>query len=51
MEIFDALLALCAGNSSLTSSQRPVTPGFGFDVSFDLRLNKNGWINSQDAGD
>ena len=38
---FSALLALCAGNSSVTgefSSQRPVTRSFG--VFFDLDLNK-----------
>ena len=41
MEIFSALLALCAGNSPVTGefpTQRPVTPSF--DVFFDLRLNK-----------
>ena len=41
MEIFSALLALCAGNSPVTgefSAQRPVTRSF--DVFFDLRLNK-----------
>ena len=41
METFSALLALCAGNSSVTGefpTQRPVTRSF--DVSFDLRLNK-----------
>ena len=41
MEIFSALLAICAGNSPVTgefSSQRPVTRSF--DVYFDLRLNK-----------
>ena len=41
MEIFSALLALCAGNSPVTGefpSQRPVTRSF--DVFFDLRLNK-----------
>ena len=41
MEIFSALLALWAGNSPVTGefpAQRPVTRGF--DVSFDLRLNK-----------
>ena len=39
METFSALLALCAGNSPVTSefpSQRPVTRSF--DVLFDLRL-------------
>ena len=41
METFSALLAICAGNSSVTGefpTQRPVTRSF--DVSFDLRLNK-----------
>ena len=41
MEAFSALLAICAGNSSVTGefpSQRPVTRSF--DVFFDLRLNK-----------
>ena len=41
MEIFSALLALCAGNSPITGvfpSQRPVTRSS--DVFFDLRLNK-----------
>ena len=41
METFSALLALCAGNSSVTGefpSQRPVTRSF--DGFFDLRLNK-----------
>ena len=41
MEILSALLALCVGNSSLTSefpSQRPVTRSF--DVFFNLRMNK-----------
>ena len=41
METFSALLALCAGNSSVSGefpSQRPVTRSF--DVFFDLRLNK-----------
>ena len=36
MELFSALLAICAGNSSVP--QRPVTRSF--DVFFDLRLNK-----------
>ena len=51
MEIFSALLALCAGNSLVTGefpSQRPVTRSF--DVSFDLRWI-NGWINNREAGD
>ena len=41
METFSALLALCAGNSSITGefpSQRPVTRSF--DIFFDLRLKK-----------
>ena len=41
MQTFAALLALCAGNSLVTGefpAQRPVTRGF--DVFFDLRLNK-----------
>ena len=41
MEIFSALLALCAGNTPVTGefpAQRPVTRCFG--VFFDLRLNK-----------
>ena len=41
MEIYSALLAICAGNSPVTcelSTQRPVTQSFG--VFFDLRLNK-----------
>ena len=37
MEIFSALLAICAGNSPGTT-QRPVT--WSFDIFFDLRLNK-----------
>ena len=41
METFSALLAICAGNSQVPGefpAQRPVTRGF--DVFFDLRLNK-----------
>ena len=41
METFSALLAICAGNSSVTGefpAQRPVTQSF--DVFFDLRPNK-----------
>ena len=30
-------------------TQRPVT--WSFDVFFDLRLNKNGWVNNCEAGD
>ena len=46
MEKFSALLALCAGNSSVTGefpTQRPVTQSF--DVFFDLRLNA--WLSKQ----
>ena len=46
IETFSALLALCADNSLVTGefpSQRPVTRGF--DVFFDLRLNKR--LNKQ----
>ena len=41
METFSALLALCAGNSTVTGefpSERPVM--WSFDVFFDLRFNK-----------
>ena len=41
MEIFSALLAICAGNSPVTgefSTQRPVTQSF--DAFFDVCLNK-----------
>ena len=41
MEIFSALLAICAWNSPVTGefpAQRPVTQSF--DVFFDLRLDK-----------
>ena len=51
METFSALLAFCAGNSTVTGeflAQRPVRRGF--DVSFDLRLNKE-WRNNREAGD
>ena len=48
MEIFSALLAICAGNSPVTGefpTQRPVTRSF--DVYFDLRpnerLSKQSW--------
>ena len=46
MEMFSVLLALCYGNSLVTSrfpSQRAVTSSF--DVSFDVRMNK--WLNKQ----
>ena len=51
METFSALQTFCAGNSPATGefpTQRPVTRGF--DVFFDLRLNKKmskqlwGWL-------
>ena len=41
MEIFSALLSICAGNSPVPGefpAQRPVT--WSFDVFFDLRVNK-----------
>ena len=41
METFSALLTICAGNSPVSGeypAKRPVTRGF--DVFFDLRLNK-----------
>ena len=46
MGTFSALLAICAGNSPVTSefpAQRPVTRSF--DVFFDLCLNK--WLSKQ----
>ena len=49
MEIFSALLALCAGNSPVNGkflAQRRVTQSF--DVFFDLRLNK--WLSKQPWG-
>ena len=49
METFSALLALCAGNSTVTGefpSQRPETRSF--DVLFDLRLNKR--LSKQSRG-
>ena len=49
METFSALLALCAGNSPVAGefhAQRPVTRGF--DVFFDLRLNKR--LSKQSRG-
>ena len=53
METFSALLAFCAGNSSVTGefpSQRPVTRSF--DVFFDLLLKKRHfWVNNREAGD
>ena len=49
IEVFSALLALCAGNSPVLGefpAQRPVT--WSFDVLFDLRLNK--WLSKQSWG-
>ena len=49
METFFALLAVCEGNSPVTSefpSQRPVTRSF--DVLFDLHLNEH--LNKQSWG-
>ena len=49
MEIFSALLAICAGNSPVTGefpSQRPVA--WNFDVFFDPRLNKR--LSKQSCG-
>ena len=46
MEIFSALLAICAGNSPVTGEfppQRSVKQSF--DVFFDIRLNK--WLSKQ----
>ena len=49
METFSALLAICAGNSSVTGelpAQRPVTRSFG--IFFDLHRNKLLSKQSQD---
>ena len=49
MDTFPAFLAICAGNSPVTSEfpiQRPVTRSFG--VFFDLRLNKQ--LSKQSCG-
>ena len=46
MEIFSALLAICARNSPVPGEQRPVTRSF--DVFVDLRLNKR--LNKQSWG-
>ena len=48
MEIFSALLAICAGNSSVPGEfpgQRPVTRSFGvfFDLRPNKRLSKQSW--------
>ena len=48
MEIFSALLAICAGNSPVPGefpAQRPVTRSFDvfFDLRFNKRLSKQSW--------
>ena len=50
MKTLSAFLAICA--SLVTGefpAKRPVTRGF--DVFFDLRLYKNGWLKNREAGD
>ena len=52
MEIFSALLAICAGNSPVPgefSTQRPVTRSF--DVFLLICVCINGWVNNGEAGD
>ena len=51
MEAFSALLAICAGNSPLTSvfpAQRPAARSF--DIFF-ICAWINGWVNNQEAGE
>ena len=51
MEIFSALLVICAGNSPVPAefpAQRPVTRSF--DVSL-ICVWINGWVNNREAGD
>ena len=51
MEIFFALLALCAGNSPVTGelpSQRPVMQKLMFSL---ICAWINGWVNNREAGD
>ena len=51
LETFSALLALCAGNSSVTGefpAQRPVTGSF--DISL-ICAWINDWVNNREAGD
>ena len=51
METFSALLALCAGNSSVTVNSPHKGQWRGaLIVSFDLRL-EYGWVNNHEAGD
>ena len=50
METLSALLAICAGNSSVTGefpTQRPVTRSFDFFICAWI----NGWVNNGEAGD
>ena len=50
METFSALLAICAGNSSVTGefpAQRPVTRSFEV---FLICARINGWVNNSEAG-
>ena len=52
MEIFSALLAICAGNSPVPGefpAQGPVT--WSFDVFFLSAFELNGWVNNREAGD
>ena len=52
METFSALLALCAGNSPLTSgfhSQRPATRSFDFFSLICAWINS--WVNNREVGD
>ena len=51
MEIFSALLAICAGNSPVTGefpAQSPVTRSF--DVFFFICSWINGWVNNHEFG-
>ena len=48
METFSTLLAICGGNSAVTSefpAQKPVTPSFNvfFDLHLNTRLSKQSW--------
>ena len=51
MEIFSALLAICAGNSPVTGefpAQRPVTRSLMFYL---ICAGINSWVNNREAGD
>ena len=51
METFSALLAICAGNSSVLGeflAQRPVTRGFDFSL---ICVWINGWVDNRESGD